>query len=67
MLTRVARELGHKVGVIYGSPQAPSGNPLLREIAFFDEKRAIKRSRPAEALDYILDGIRYHLPIGQHR
>jgi glycosyltransferase involved in cell wall biosynthesis len=63
MLTRVAHELGHKVGVVYGSPQAPSRNPLLRQIAFFDEKRATKRSRPAEALDYILDGIRYHLPV----
>jgi len=47
MLTRVARDLGHKVGVVYGSAQAPSRNPLLREIAFFDEKRAIKRSRSA--------------------
>lgn len=63
MLTRVARDLGHKVGVVYGSPQAPSRNPLLREIAFFDEKRAIKRSRSAETLDYIFDCIRYHLPV----
>ena len=63
MLTRVARDLGHKVGVVYGSPQAPSRNPLLREIAFFDEKRAIKRSRSAETLNYLLDGIRYHLPV----
>jgi hypothetical protein len=63
MLTRVARDLGHKVGVVYGSPQAPSRNPLLREIAFFDEKRAITRSKSAEKLDYILDGIRYHLPV----
>jgi glycosyltransferase involved in cell wall biosynthesis len=63
MLTRVARDLGHKVGVVYGSPQAPSKNPLLREIAFFDEKRAIKRSKPAEILHYIFDGIRYHLPV----
>src|SRR5437016_2842913 len=63
MLTRVARDLGHKVGVVYGSPQAPARNPLLREIAFFDEKRAIKRSRSAETLDYIFDCIRYHLPV----
>jgi len=63
MLTRVARDLGHQVGVVYGSPQAPSRNPLLREIAFFDEKRAIKRSRSAEVLDYIFDCIRYHLPV----
>src|SRR3984893_9370541 len=63
MLIRVARDLGHKVGVVYGSSQAPSRNPLLREIAFFDEKRAIKRSRSAETLDYIFDCIRYHLPV----
>jgi glycosyltransferase involved in cell wall biosynthesis len=63
MLTRVARDLGHNVGVVYGSPQAPSKNPLLREIAFFDEKRAITRSKSAEKLNYILDGIRYHLPV----
>jgi glycosyltransferase involved in cell wall biosynthesis len=63
MLTRVARDLGHNVGVVYGSPQAPSKNPVLREIAFFDEKRAITRSKSAEKLDYILDGIRYHLPV----
>jgi glycosyltransferase involved in cell wall biosynthesis len=63
MLTRVARDLGHKVGVVYGSPQAPSRNPLLREIGFFDEKRAITRSRSAEILEHIFDCVRYHLPI----
>ena len=40
MLTKVAHDLGHRVGIIYGSPQAPSRNPVLREIGFFDEKRA---------------------------
>ena len=44
MLTRVARDLGHKVGVVYGSPQAPSRNPLLREIAFLT-KSARSRGR----------------------
>src|SRR5580704_2769193 len=63
MLTRVARDLGHNVGVIYGSPQTPARNPLLREIAFFDEKSAITRSRSAEVLNYIADHVRYHLPI----
>src|SRR4029077_14443538 len=63
MLIRVARDLDHNVGVVYGSPQAPSRNPLLREIAFFDEKRAIARSRSAERLDNILDFVRYHLPV----
>ena len=63
MLTQVARNLGHNVGVVYGSPQAPARNPMLREIAFFDEKRAIKRPLPSEILNYIVDLARYHLPI----
>ena len=63
MLTQVARDLGHKVGVIYGSPQTPSKNPVLREIAFFDEKRAVRRSLPAEILNSIVDQVRYYLPV----
>ena len=63
MLFQVARDLGHKVGAVYGSPQTPSRNPLLREIAFFDEKRAIKRSLTAEILNCITDQLRYHLPV----
>jgi len=63
MLTQVARDLGHEVGVVYGSPQAPSRHPVLREIAFFDEKRAIKRSLPAEVLNHIVDQVRYYLPV----
>jgi len=62
-LTQVARNLGYNVGVVYGSPQAPSRNPMLREIAFFDEKRAIKRLLPSAILNYIVDLARYHLPI----
>ncbi|MCB4823640.1 glycosyltransferase family 4 protein [Roseicella aerolata] len=30
--------LGHQVGVLYGTRAAPSANPLIREIAFFDER-----------------------------
>jgi glycosyltransferase involved in cell wall biosynthesis len=63
MLTKVAHELGHKVGVIYGSPQAPSRNPVLREIGFFDEQRATKRSLPREILSYAADQVRYYLPV----
>jgi glycosyltransferase involved in cell wall biosynthesis len=40
LLARLARELGHDVGVFYSSPSRPSDNPLLREIAFFDQPRA---------------------------
>jgi glycosyltransferase involved in cell wall biosynthesis len=63
MLAQVARDLGHEVGVVYGSPQTPSGNPVLREIAFFDEKRALKRALPAEILSSVADLVRYHLPV----
>ena len=63
VLTKVARDLGHKVGVIYGSPQAPSRNPVLREISFFDEQRATKKSLPREKLNYVADQFRYYLPV----
>lgn len=63
VLTKVARELGHKVGIIYGSPQAPSRNPVLREIGFFDEQRATKKSLPREMLNYVADQFRYYLPV----
>ena len=63
VLTKVARELGHKVGIIYGSPQAPSRNPVLREIGFFDEQRATKKSLPREMLNYVGDQFRYYLPV----
>jgi len=63
MLTQVARDLGYNVGVVYGSPQAPSRNLVLREIAFFDEKRAIKRPLPSDILNYVVDLVRYQLPI----
>jgi len=63
MLAQVARDLGHEVGVVYGSPQTPSGNPVLREIAFFDEKRALRRPLPAEILGSIADLVRYYLPV----
>jgi len=48
-LTQVARNLGYNVGVVYGSPQAPSRNPMLREIAFFDEKRSLSSSDQADS------------------
>src|SRR5437660_9202402 len=40
VLTRVAHDIGYEVGVLYGTPFTPATDPLLREIAFFDEKRA---------------------------
>ena len=63
MVIKVARELGHKVGVVYASPETPPRNPVLREIGFFDEKRATKRSRTREILHAVTDQIRCHLPV----
>jgi hypothetical protein len=63
MLTQVARDLGYNVGVVYGSPQTPSKNPLLREIAFFDEKRAIKKWLPREIINSVADQVRYYFPV----
>jgi hypothetical protein len=45
-----APDLGYNVGVVYGPPQALSRNPVLRQIAFFAEKRAIKKWLPKEIL-----------------
>jgi len=63
MLTQVAHDIGYDVGVVYGMPRAPSRKPVLREIAFFDEKHAIKRSLPSAVRDYIVDLVRYQLTI----
>jgi glycosyltransferase involved in cell wall biosynthesis len=63
VLTRVAHELGHKIGIIYSSPQAPSRNAVLREISFFDEQRATKKSRSREMRNYVADQFRYYLPV----
>ena len=63
MLTQVARELGHEVGVVYASPQMPPKNTLLREVVFFDEKRALRPSATTELINYIADQVRYHLPV----
>jgi glycosyltransferase involved in cell wall biosynthesis/SAM-dependent methyltransferase len=40
MLTRIARNLGCDVGVVYGSTFTPAKDPLLREILFFDQLRS---------------------------
>jgi glycosyltransferase involved in cell wall biosynthesis len=63
MLVQVVRELGHDVGVVYGVPQAPPRDSLLREVTFFDEKRAIKISAAAELFHYITDQVRYRLTV----
>jgi glycosyltransferase involved in cell wall biosynthesis len=66
MLTQVAHDLGHEVGIVYSSTRSPSNNPVLREIAFFDETRRFRKSatdKIAENLGHIADQIRYHLPV----
>ena len=39
ILAQVVRDLGGEVGVVYASAQKPPKDPMLREVAFFDEKR----------------------------
>jgi len=67
MLTHAAHDLGHEVGVIYSTPFTPAKNPLLREIAFFDEKRASMSGKRKltlrRAINHAVDQTRYHLPV----
>jgi glycosyltransferase involved in cell wall biosynthesis len=66
-LTRAAHDLGHEVGVVYSTSFTPAKNPALREIAFFDEKRAAmagkRRLTLRRALNHAVDQTRYHLPV----
>jgi glycosyltransferase involved in cell wall biosynthesis len=66
-LTRVAGHLGYQVGVVYSTPFTPARDPKLREIAFFDEKRAPQqlgtKRTPRRMLNYLLDQARYHFPV----
>ena len=67
ILTRAAHELGHEVGVVYSTPFTPAKDPLLREIAFFDEKRpemsGKRKLTLRRALNHAIDQTRYHLPV----
>ena len=67
MLTRAAHDLGHEVGVVYSTPFTPAKDPLLREIAFFDEKRPSMSGKRKltlrRALNHAIDQTRYHLPV----
>ena len=67
MLTRAAHDLGHEVGVLYSTPFTPAKDRLLREIAFFDEKRASMSGKRKltlrRALNHAIDQTRYHLPV----
>lgn len=62
LLTRLTRDLGHSVGLVYSSRRRPSPNPLLQEIALFDahgeEGQFPVRQRLAVAIDQL------HIPFG---
>lgn len=67
MLTRVAGRLGYNVGVVYSTPFTPAADPALREIAFFDEKRAPAqlgaKLTPRRLVHHLFDQARYHFPV----
>jgi glycosyltransferase involved in cell wall biosynthesis len=66
LLTRLAHDLGHEVGVVYSTPYTPSPDPRLREIAFFDEKRLSDAPRPLtlrRAFNIFVDQLAYYLPV----
>lgn len=67
LLTRIAHDLGHEVGVVYSTPFTPPKEPVLREIAFFDEKRlpnpGRRRMTARRLLRYALDQARCALPV----
>ena len=62
LLARMARDLGHEIGVVYSSPGRPAKNPLLREIAFFDSRDAAPVALPKEVWDAANDLVR--APLG---
>jgi glycosyltransferase involved in cell wall biosynthesis len=63
VLTRVVRDLGYDIGIVYTSPQTPPKDRLLREIAFFDEKGAIRTPVTRQIIDWITDQVRGFAPI----
>src|SRR5260370_35483859 len=48
ILAQVVRDLGHEIGIVYGSPTRPAKNPLMREIAFFHTRDAAPVAFPKE-------------------
>lgn len=62
LLARLARELGHEIGIVYGSPTRPAQNSLLREIAFFDSREAAPVTFSKEVWGAICDLLR--APLG---
>jgi glycosyltransferase involved in cell wall biosynthesis len=58
MLTQVVGDLGGEVGVVYASAHKPPKDPLLREVAFFDEKREVKTPLARQIIDCFTDQLR---------
>ena len=55
VLAEVVRDLGYEVGVVYASAQKPPKDRVLREVAFFDERQAIKTSGIQQSLNWLVD------------
>src|SRR5713101_5495555 len=55
ILAQVVRDLGHEIGIVYGSPTRPAKNPLLREISFFDTRDGEKVALPKQVWDGFCD------------
>ena len=58
MLAKVVRDLGYEVGVVYASAQKPPKDRLLREVAFFDERQAIKTPLTRQIINWGADQLR---------
>ncbi len=67
MLTRIARNLGYDVGVVYASAFTPDKNPLLGEILFFDQMRGPQqlgaKRTPTRMFNTVIDQLRYHFTV----
>ena len=57
-LTGVVRDLGYDIGIVYASLQNPPKDRVLREVAFFDEKQAVKTPLARQIIDWITDQVR---------
>jgi glycosyltransferase involved in cell wall biosynthesis len=63
MLAQVVRDLGQEIGVVYGLPQRPAKNLLLREISFFDTREGPPVVFPKQVWDAICDLLRSPLGV----
>jgi glycosyltransferase involved in cell wall biosynthesis len=59
LLAQLVRGLGYEVGVAYSSPNRPPENPLLREIAFFDQPKAARVSPVRSFYNHAVDQLKF--------